>query len=332
MTKTKQGLAVVLCGLWILCKPAYALYPVFDFGEVIPVSSEVTTMAESLKNAKKQLMDIIDTKNAIGFGKRMAVFQKALAKIDTVTQSVKSATSVNKILDQQKSISSAIHNTVNSQVLKQAKVVTTAVDQVQTAINDGKIKPEIEEVSKDEAKEYVSNMFSDINDENKRIATEINDTLDSTLNTFNNNAEKNHQTLTELSEILEQDENIEPEKKKELQNKLDNIIQKERALTDKGASIVEAEKDKYEGEYKTKVVDGINNYQKTVNAYIEGVISKDGVVEEGAQLKQAMENFEIKPDQTVLDSYQQEATDLGNEIDALAEEIKQLSQNKDKSS
>ena len=66
MMKSKSLIAVLFCCALIVGKPAKAFWPVFDFTEIAPVYSQVSTTLESLKNLKRQLIELKDNLSALG--------------------------------------------------------------------------------------------------------------------------------------------------------------------------------------------------------------------------------------------------------------------------
>ena len=66
MMKSKSLIAVLFCCALIMGKPAKAFWPVFDFTEIAPVYSQVSTTLESLKNLKRQLIELKDNLSALG--------------------------------------------------------------------------------------------------------------------------------------------------------------------------------------------------------------------------------------------------------------------------
>jgi len=64
--KSKSLIAVLFCCALIVGKPAKAFWPVFDFTEIAPVYSQVSTTLESLKNLKGQLIELKDNLSALG--------------------------------------------------------------------------------------------------------------------------------------------------------------------------------------------------------------------------------------------------------------------------
>ena len=58
MGKCKRHTAIILCcASFLINKPAYAFWPVLDFGEIIPIVSNVTTSLDSLSQTKSQLTE-----------------------------------------------------------------------------------------------------------------------------------------------------------------------------------------------------------------------------------------------------------------------------------
>ena len=67
MGKCKRHTAIILCcASFLINKPAYAFWPVLDFGEIIPIVSNVTTSLDSLSQTKSQLTELKNSLKAIG--------------------------------------------------------------------------------------------------------------------------------------------------------------------------------------------------------------------------------------------------------------------------
>ena len=67
MGECKRQIAILCCCFSLfLNKPAYAFWPVFDFGEIIPIVQNVTTTVDSLSAAKEQLAQLEGALKAIG--------------------------------------------------------------------------------------------------------------------------------------------------------------------------------------------------------------------------------------------------------------------------
>lgn len=67
MCEYKRPIAILCCCASLLpVKQAHAFWPVLDFGEIIPIVSNVTTTLDSLSQAKEQLKQLEDAIRAIG--------------------------------------------------------------------------------------------------------------------------------------------------------------------------------------------------------------------------------------------------------------------------
>lgn len=67
MCEYKRPIAILCCCASLLpAKQAHAFWPVLDFGEIIPIVSNVTTTLDSLSQAKEQLKQLEDAIRAIG--------------------------------------------------------------------------------------------------------------------------------------------------------------------------------------------------------------------------------------------------------------------------
>ena len=101
MMKSKSLIAVLFCCALFVCKPAKAFWPIFDFTEIAPIYSQISTGFESLKNLKDQLIELKDNLSAFGNSiSGIATFAKDISdKVSNAAEAVGKATSVvNKTL------------------------------------------------------------------------------------------------------------------------------------------------------------------------------------------------------------------------------------------
>ena len=66
MRRYKRVLAVAFCCAFLSIKPASAFWPVFDFQEIVPIYSQVSSSINSLKSVKDQLKSLTEVLDAIG--------------------------------------------------------------------------------------------------------------------------------------------------------------------------------------------------------------------------------------------------------------------------
>ena len=186
MGKCKRQIAILCCCFSLfLNKPAYAFWPVFDFGEIIPIVQNVTTTVDSLSAAKEQLAQLEGALKAIGesidtINQFSQELQKSIGNITSIVNDVQGTmnlvpgvdvdlSSVTDTLNEANNIQSGLANDLASQtnsVLETAedlnKQVSSGIDSAQQGAhqaqdfldkNQGGCKEGEECGEKDKAKE-----------------------------------------------------------------------------------------------------------------------------------------------------------------------------------
>ena len=186
MGECKRQIAILCCCFSLfLNKPAYAFWPVFDFGEIIPIVQNVTTTVDSLSAAKEQLAQLEGALKAIGesidtINQFSQELQKSIGNITSIVNDVQGTmnlvpgvdvdlSSVTDTLNEANNIQSGLANDLASQtnsVLETAedlnKQVSSGIDSAQQGAhqaqdfldkNQGGCKEGEECGEKDKAKE-----------------------------------------------------------------------------------------------------------------------------------------------------------------------------------
>ena len=121
MMKSKSLIAVLFCCALLVCKPVKAFWPIFDFTEIAPVYSQISTGVEALKNLKEQLVELKNNLSALGESiKGLGEFAKDISE---------------KVVNAANTISQAVDD-VNSMLGTDIRIgedIKKAVDGVQTA-------------------------------------------------------------------------------------------------------------------------------------------------------------------------------------------------------
>jgi hypothetical protein len=201
------------------------------------------------------------------------------------------------------------------------------------ANNETVIEEEEEEIIS-EKNDDIEAVFNNTKEESSQLVIQLNDTFDEALNSMNKGAAISQEKLTELSEALRAltEEDIDAKDKASLEKRLGELIEHSQKVSDWGVSIAENAKNKYNREYKDKILDGINNYQKVVQAYKKGNATKDDVTIAGATLKKSVSEVNAIPDKAIMVSYKREVGIVIEEARKLSEDIKKAIENKQKSS
>lgn len=183
-----------------------------------------------------------------------------------------------------------------------------------------------EEQSVSPLKQEIKVSFDVVKAENKQLAVQLNDVLDMSLATMNKIAESIRKSLDEFELSLTETQELDSTTKESLKTQLAQIQQKSTALTDRMAAVMEAAKERYNAEYQAKINDGINNYEKTVEMYLNGDISEDIVKKAGEQLKKDVAAIDTVPDKLILDELNSQSEKIKEELAQLSDKIHKLTE------
>ena len=139
MGKCKRHTAIILCcASFLINKPAYAFWPVLDFGEIIPIVSNVTTSLDSLSQTKSQLTELKNSLKAIGDSiDTISQFSQDLRNnLDDIADIAnESAGIVNDNLGTNIDIQNGVTDVIDKVNNVQSGLVNNVVEQTQGALN-----------------------------------------------------------------------------------------------------------------------------------------------------------------------------------------------------
>ena len=345
MSNIKQSIAVVCCGLTLSLTPGNSkAIPVFDFIEdVVPVPTEIIQAGMSLANAKSQLTQLQEGLNALG-GNSVNTFDlgenlreeddEAEDFANNISETVKYALDTNikaqNVLDQasnsvdnaQQNIANVLVQTVEGNMKLASDTKSHNIYIAQNEITVSLEEEEEEGVDSSVEQDKINALFDNVKKESRQLNTELNDTFDTALNVMNQAADMNHKSLTAMEKFLKSAKEADADKLAELRTRVSDLIQREQLISDKNVQAIENNKAQHNKDYQENVEDGINNYQKIVQAYLSGDVSKDEVLKAGAELKQAVANS--KTATNVSAGYKNDIAAIQEETLALAKEVKSL--------
>ena len=157
--------------------------------------------------------------------------------------------------------------------------------------------------------------------EQKQLAVELNDILETQLTMLNKASAENIAAFEELDKILQNLPQLSPSDKNRLHSRIEEISQKQRENTDWAVRIVESAKENYNREYNKVIKDGINNYTKIVIAYTKGDDSKENVIAAGNKLKEETAAINVTPASSVLTELQNAVVEVNKDVENLVSEI-----------
>lgn len=344
MKKSKQSSAVLCLGVLLSVNAAYAQWPVFDFQEIVPISKDVKTGVDTIKDLKEQIGEMNKTLNAIGKeAKTVASFSQNISangsgNAKSAAEEVQTASSNSADITSQ--TAETVSDTTTSTINTQKNIVNDYVDQAsqiagignnsQNMLNKNVSNKEIFSYEEEEEEEEISiagnieelsRIQNEVQAEQKQLAVELNDILETQLTMLNKASAENIAAFEELDKILQNLPQLSPSDKNRLHSRIEEISQKQRENTDWAVRIVESAKENYNREYNKVIKDGINNYTKIVIAYTKGDDSKENVIAAGNKLKEETAAIYVTPASSVLTELQNAVVEINKDVENLVSEI-----------
>lgn len=181
---------------------------------------------------------------------------------------------------------------------------------------------EEEEISNEESIAVLKKYFTTIYDENKKIANRLNDVLDMHINKLNTSSENAEKSLTQLESDITNNSIFTSEEKEDLVNRILDIKSRHQKVYDWNIILAEKAKDKYNIEFKNKILDNLSNYEKMAIAYLNGDATLKEVNKVGEQVKKNAKTMSVATDRKVMEQIKKEAAKLRKDLAALSDDIK----------
>lgn len=350
MRRSKRSAAVLLCGISLLVKPAYAFWPVFDFTEIVPILQQVKTGKDSVDTIRNSLNSMNETKKAIGGIGSLASFSPNLFD-DSITGMAELSGNASQTNQGAIQIASAtpeiVEQAVSGTFLRHSETINSFVDEVQKKIfknqtqnelvisyndlssvvslyEEEEEEEEISDKSNKETHEALTLALNNVLSENKKLATELNDILETLLTVLNRAATVNTTSLAELKNAVKITKVISNEDKDILEKRIEALSEKQQNVTDRAAAIIENIKDNYNEEYGRTIKDGTGNYVKIATAYVNGDEEKSAVEEAGKKLKQDVASLAVVSDGENLKAIETISKDILAEAETLKAEMEEI--------
>ena len=358
MGECKRQIAILCCCFSLfLNKPAYAFWPVFDFGEIIPIVQNVTTTVDSLSAAKEQLAQLEGALKAIGesidtINQFSQELQKSIGNITSIVNEVQGTmnlvpgvdvdlSSVTDTLNEANNIQSGLANDLANQtngVLETAedlnKQVSSGIDSAQQGAhqaqdfldkNQGGCKEGEECGEKDKAKE-----------EDKEKTEEEKPKKDF-WDKVNEKSEQVSGLVDDANKALDAADKTGLIDTSEIRDTMNDINNKQEGLTDlanqgkEGAESLKGEwnkaedeklwdqlKDKYTGEESGDWLDKMNNASEDLSGVTDNLNNAlDKVDETGL-----VDTGEVRDTMNDINNNQERLTDLTNKGKEGADHLK----------
>ena len=144
---------------------------------------------------------------------------------------------------------------------------------------------EEEEIDDSEQLSKVKQIITLTKSEIEKSHIMLNDYLDIAINKLSENHKITSNQIDEIQKRVNGSADIADDKKTQLSEELEIIKEDNNQLYSKMIASAESKKYSYNREYKSKIEEGFNNYEKIVEAYIYGDISKDRFLNGGKEFK-----------------------------------------------
>ena len=158
-------------------------------------------------------------------------------------------------------------------------------------------------------------------EDSKQIIAQMNDILDTSINTLNKSAKKIDEILENWENSVKETEQLEQNDKDILSKKIADLRIKQQNLSDKRIALIENAKENYNAECQSKLLDGISNYKKAIESYFRGDITKENLTKQGEDLKTVMVQMDTLIDKDTIAQQRKEFNNIKEEMQAIALEI-----------
>ena len=127
--------------------------------------------------------------------------------------------------------------------------------QTDEAIEEEEEEEEIAEESRDIIKEEIIVRIDEFESESKKIIAQMNDVLDTGINTLNKSAQNTKKILDNLGKSIKETEQLNESDKEILIQRIEKLKMQHQNVSDKTIAIVENAKESYNQEYENKLID-----------------------------------------------------------------------------
>lgn len=346
MGKIRHLLAIFLCCvLFLTSNAAQAMWPVLDFGEVIPLFSKVKEALKTLSQMSGQLGNMSSTLKAVGDQiDPLAKFSQSfsITNLSDIAGDAEDAETDSSVNGKQISENYAKANdivwsgclsVISDLIADMAQNRSqqsdsysfnfytrhdTALLKMAYAVEPTKEKTD----SVFDSEQDTGAKFSAVEEELNILNEKMNDLFDASISRLNQNTEKSLQAMKKLKEELQRSTDIRPKEKDAYLKRVEELINRRQNVGDRLVAIAESTKDNFNSEFQNVVLDGLSNYRKTVERYNRGDAAKEELTKEGEKLREAVATIDTSPDKNVLSALYTEADTIGKDMSVLAADIK----------
>ena len=261
---------------------------------------------------------INDTQNALNTGEKM--IDKGNSGMTSFQETAKKADEGMKKLEEKNEAEKAKREKKKQEEEKAKQQEQN--QQTTEPVEEEEEEEEIPDNSETEGlqEEIMANIES-YEEDSKQIIAQMNDILDTSINTLNKSAKKIDEILENWENSVKETEQLEQNDKDILSKKIADLRIKQQNLSDKRIALIENAKENYNAECQSKLLDGISNYKKAIESYFRGDITKENLTKQGEDLKTVMVQMDTLIDKDTIAQQRKEFNNIKEEMQAIALEI-----------
>lgn len=261
---------------------------------------------------------INDTQNALNTGEKM--IDKGNSGITSFQETAKKADEGMKKLEEKNEAEKAKREKKKQEEEKAKQQEQN--QQTTEPVEEEEEEEEIPDNSETEGlqEEIMANIEA-YEEDSKQIIAQMNDILDTSINTLNKSAKKIDEILENWENSVKETEQLEQNDKDILSKKIADLRIKQQNLSDKRIALIENAKENYNAECQSKLLDGISNYKKAIESYFRGDITKENLTKQGEDLKTVMVQMDTLIDKDTIAQQRKEFNNIKEEMQAIALEI-----------
>lgn len=304
--------AAVLWGTVTTAQPAQAfVWPFIDFGQIVSFVHSLSTGISELSAANAQIQNYAATIHSIGdqisaAAKYVSDMQRAIAKIEANVNRI--AINISRTNKNMEAIMGEVKGKIQEAEKEKSDVVESTEEDVNQAIDDGETREEVQ-ATIDAAREEIKNSDA-----------KARETLDKAEKTINDLMENSIKTIDALMETVMTDTSLSPEDRKELTEQAEALKKQLASLQSKAEALIKSIRENFDANSE-KVLDACTAYNKAVNDYYDGKITKAELEAQGRAFKNTVDSAKVDDFTASIDSLLKDAEKISEDVNKLKDNI-----------
>ena len=144
------------------------------------------------------------------------------------------------------------------------------------------------------------------------------------INRLNTSAENAEKSFSILETGIEKNSIFSSKEKQDFISRIVDLKTRHQKIYDWNIVLAEKAKEKYNKEFKNKILDNLSNYEKITVAYLNGDATIKEVNDIGLQVKRDASTMNIATDKKIMNQIKKEALKLRKDLTTLSNDIKKI--------